>query len=1070
MGLLLPSLSRTVNVTIHLILHPRKKGSRHREYAVMLDHAVRKIFLAHNWIKRAEAERQKFEADLYKIDRVPQEARDWLDEFCRERTESTGSIDGYHIRRKAVLGWEALVEAWDQKDCLSVEDRIAAARDLQDNPGMDKFGDIWLYEALASAPCVWQKDGEPNAQILLDYVDAGEAEYKRSHYKVPAYRHPDPLLHPIFCDFGQSRWSISFDIHEFKKNGEKNPVNIHALTMGLVSKKRIVKTELKWSSKRLNSNLALSLESPEDAIEVSRATRLGRAAVGASQDRAVNIAGLFESAGWNGRLQAPRKQLEALAKLEEDKSAEALAKALRNRIKWFITFSPKLQPHGPWMEYAERFSGEAPSRAAVIKGKYTVIHQDKTRRRPLAKLHLCRMPGLRVLSVDLGHRHAAACAVWETLSSESMEKKCREAGCLPPAPEDLYLHLKKKNKTAVYRRIGGNFLPDGNEHPAPWAKLDRQFIIDLQGEEGCTRMALAGEIWQVHCMEKVFGRSIPLVDRLVRAGWGEKNKQPEILQELKQKGWVPLEVSKTNTGYHYSLCVDSLMTLAVNTVRFALRRHACRARIAYYMEGGAIPEGGLPENSGNKDFIVEALMLWYELATDSRWNGSWEANFWDENFDKKLAEIQDAVNEREGDKAKIIKQKERKELLKKEFIPLAEGLLENSRRISIASQWRMVWNEEDAIWQSELRSLRDWILPKGTRGKKRTIRHVGGLSLSRLAVIKSLYRVQKSFYTRMKPEGEPMDGTMAVGEGFGQKILDDLETMKEQRVKQLASRVVEAALGTGRIKKPENNKTPKRPFTAVDEPCHAVVIENLTHYRPENKRTRRENRQLMTWSSSKVKKYLFESCQLHGLYLFEVQASYTSRQDSRTGAPGVRCSELSVKKFLESPFRQREIAHAEENMAQENPCNRYLIALHNKWKNREYDKTAPPLRIPHWGGEIFVSALTGNTLQADLNAAANIGLQALLDPDWPGRWWYVPAVKGCDGRRIPHSKCSGAACLDNWRVGLKNNLYTGVRTPLPGKNKGSTSGEDVHKSNAVEKSTINLWRDISVLPLTEGQW
>jgi hypothetical protein len=45
-------------------------------------------------------------------------------------------------------------------------------------------------------------------------------------------------------------------------------------------------------------------------------------------------------------------------------------------------------------------------------------------------------------------------------------------------------------------------------------------------------------------------------------------------------------------------------------------------------------------------------------------------------------------------------------------------------------------------------------------------------------------------------------------------------------------------------------------------------------------------------------------------------------------------------------------------------------------------------------------------LQADLNAAANIGLKALMDPDWIGAWWYVLAdtatgrpdpekVKGC---------------------------------------------------------------------------
>jgi len=41
---------------------------------------------------------------------------------------------------------------------------------------------------------------------------------------------------------------------------------------------------------------------------------------------------------------------------------------------------------------------------------------------------LCRLPGLRVLSVDLGNRYAAACAVWEALSADQMNEACRAEG------------------------------------------------------------------------------------------------------------------------------------------------------------------------------------------------------------------------------------------------------------------------------------------------------------------------------------------------------------------------------------------------------------------------------------------------------------------------------------------------------------------------------------------------------------------------------------------------------------------------------------------------------------------
>jgi len=49
--------------------------------------------------------------------------------------------------------------------------------------------------------------------------------------------------------------------------------------------------------------------------------------------------------------------------------------------------------------------------------------------------------------------------------------------------------------------------------------------------------------------------------------------------------------------------------------------------------------------------------------------------------------------------------------------------------------------------------------------------------------------------------------------------------------------------------------------------------------------------------------------------------------------------------------------------------------------------------VPRRGGELFVSLAADNgsigALQADLNAAANIGLRALTDPDWMGAWWFV---------------------------------------------------------------------------------
>ncbi|MBP7275759.1 MAG: type V CRISPR-associated protein Cas12b [Kiritimatiellae bacterium] len=195
-------------------------SARHSEFAVILDHSARRVSLAHTWIKRAEAERSKFEQDAKKADQVPKAARKWLDEFCHERTGTSGALEPYRIRRRAVDGWKAVVAAWSEISCSTSTDRIAAARALQDDPEIVKFGDIQLFEALAEddAVCVWHKDGDaaeaPDPQPLIDYALAAEAEFKKRHFKVPAYRHPDALLHPIFCDFGNSRWDIRFDVHK----------------------------------------------------------------------------------------------------------------------------------------------------------------------------------------------------------------------------------------------------------------------------------------------------------------------------------------------------------------------------------------------------------------------------------------------------------------------------------------------------------------------------------------------------------------------------------------------------------------------------------------------------------------------------------------------------------------------------------------------------------------------------------------------------------------------------------------------------------------------------------------
>jgi IS605 OrfB family transposase len=1011
--------------------------ARHREFAVMLDHAARRVSLAHTWIKRAEAERRRFDNDAKKMDNVPGQTKNWLDGFCKDRSEAAGSVNGYRIRRRAIDGWKEVVAAWSKDMCETEDDRIAAARLLQDDPEIDKFGDIQLFEALAEddALCVWHQDGDtaktPDPQPLMDYVLATEAEFKRRRFKVPAYRHPDALLHPVFCDFGNSRWDIDFAVHRNRDNFSK----VHEVTLALWDKKTIQKNKpLRWSCKRLFADLALA---PTGSVQrngpsVSRADRLGCAAVGVANSKAVRIAGLFDQKYWNGRLQAPRSQLNEIARHVDRHGWDDKAKKMLARIRWLLSFSAPLVQQGPWLDFCQRFDDDAPARPFISRrGEYAVAHADNDKRKGHAKLILSRLPGLRVLSVDLGHRFAAACAVWETLTAKQMSDACRAARHADPNPEDLFLHLKTpgdndKQKTVIYRRIGPDTLPDGNPHPAPWARLDRQFLIKLQGEDRAVRKASPAEIAAVEEFENAVGRQPP-----------ERR----------------------------SLQIDELMSEAVRAMRLALQRHGRRARIAFNLTTNKkLLPGGREENLNPEERVVllaDTLADWYALFAGKGWTDPWAEQQWQTHITPMLQGVALSEFQEDGEPSAKARKKHLDDL-KEKLKPVAERLAQDALLCeNLHDLWDERWRADDSALQKRLRWLRDWLLPRGKKAKaNRAIRHVGGLSLTRIATIKSLYQVQKAFHMRPEPDNPrkniPAKGDDALRD-FGRSILDVMEHLREQRVKQLASRIVEAALGVGRIRIPKKGKMPKRPRDRVDQPCHAVVIENLTHYRPEETRTRRENRQLMSWASGKVKKYLAEACQLHGLHLREVSAAYTSRQDSRTGAPGIRCQDVPLREFMQSPFWRKQVAQAEKklNESKGNSRERFLCDLNVRWKDKpEADwRQAGTLRLPLQGGDIFISAdeksPAAKGLQADLNAAANIGLRALMDPDFPAKWWFIP----CDPKtKIPIADKVKGSIVEN--IGP---LQAVADSDAQKTSKRKRSG----RSSAESKQVVNLWHDLS---------
>jgi IS605 OrfB family transposase len=968
------------------------------------------------------------------------------------------------------------------------------------------------------ALCVWKPDGTPTAQPLKDFVAATEAEAKKRWFKVPAYRHPDALRHPVFTDFGNSRWSIDFTAHrapgrlgdmqqrveklkgmladaerklasatERQCKGRQSKVvdyrdklhraeeelaelrEAHRLNMGLRNGQTVTPVPLRWSCKRLVADL---LHSSPEANGVSRADRLGRAAGNADSNGAVTIMGLFEQDHWNGRLQAPRAQLDAIARHVDKHGWDAKARKLINRIRWLVTFSAQLTPQGPWTELAKRLNLKPDPH-------YWPHAEANKKRQGHARLLLSRLPGLRVLSVDLGHRYAAACAVWEALPAETMKQEIhgRTIAAGGIGPDAMYCHTRHtdsrgKERTTIYRRIGSDRLPDGSAHPAPWARLDRQFLIKLQGEDRPARKASPDEIEAVEQFEKWVGR---------------KRSDDDLRRDL---------------------AVDALISETVRTARLALARHGRRAKIAYQLTAAArtLPGARLQEldEAGRRELILDTLADWHALATDSRWTDESARQLWN----SRLAALdggftieppqQPAQTQDETTKAQ---RRQAEQALRAKLQPLAQTLAGNETlRRELHQAWCARWSADDDQWKQKLKWLSRWLMPRqlsrmievtkkdGRRVKRRqpireaiaAASNVGGLSLTRITTLTEFRRkVQVGYFTRMRPDGSRAE----IRPGFGQSTLDTLERMKDQRIKQLTSRIVEAALGIGIDQDPvwddvkkkwrEHKRPQQRSSDPRFAPCHAVIIEDLSHYRPEETRTRRENRATMDWKSAETRKRLEDHCQLYGLHLRDVNPQYTSRQDSRTGAPGIRCVDVSVVDFLSKPWWRKQVARAQMKTQEQkgkgedkgNARDHYVLALQAQWSaaSEEEKARAAPLRIPIDGGEIFVSAdarspLAGG-IQADVNAAANIGLRALMDPDFPGRWWYVP----CDPATLKPKADKVKGCiLENHGPLAEVKQADQSRPPKPKRKRTAKATK--------EKEVVNLWRDPAPNLLEPKSW
>lgn len=296
-----------------------------------------------------------------------------------------------------------------------------------------------------------------------------------------------------------------------------------------------------------------------------------------------------------------------------------------------------------------------------------------------------------------------------------------------------------------------------------------------------------------------------------------------------------------------------------------------------------------------------------------------------------------------------------------------------------------------------------------TRGEKvPLIRGQRGLSMARLEQLETL----RTLFLRINRAMDKVPGQLSkVGFGFTHDagepcefLLDKIDRMKEQRVNQTAHLILAQALGV-RLKKEKTDAKARQTKDIHGEyekipgrqPADFIVIENLDRYLTSQGRAPSENRRLMKWAHRAVRdkiKMLAEDP--FGINVVEAPAAYSSRYCARTGAPGSRCFEKpELDAFLREQLEKKSatppnVGHPDLRDYYKSLIQQFEIVEKNNAETTQSNESREPaekpkslhtLIYPKPGGPLFLSCAESSLIQADANAAINIGLRGVAAPE-----------------------------------------------------------------------------------------
>lgn len=292
-----------------------------------------------------------------------------------------------------------------------------------------------------------------------------------------------------------------------------------------------------------------------------------------------------------------------------------------------------------------------------------------------------------------------------------------------------------------------------------------------------------------------------------------------------------------------------------------------------------------------------------------------------------------------------------------------------------------------------------------------------GLSMERIEQIEELRKRCQSLNQALRREvgGKPPIRRDESVPDPCPDLLEKLDNLKKQRINQTAHMILAEALGLRLAPPPADKKRlrKERDQHGIYEkildkdgqwigPVDFIVIEDLSRYRASQGRAPRENSRLMKWCHRAVRDKLKQLCEVFGLPVLEPPAAYSSRFCSRSGVPGFRAEEVTAGFTKEGQWawlagkkddKGKSTKEAQRLLDLDWQLAEAQAELEREWtgKNRPCPKRT--LLVPISGGPVFVpvvdkahgTELQPAIVQADINAAINLGLRAIADP----RLWTI---------------------------------------------------------------------------------